>query len=113
MRGRWCNVKYVQRSGNSLFPPRLVKENKAALPTPGQQRLIEAGAVIRSDPTDVEATFMARHLVQCTLPHSDPQAALRKVSAVFPGGLKLKWDRNGLTFLPGAPRAVPPGPKER
>jgi hypothetical protein len=40
------------------------------------------------------------------------KATLRKVSAVFPGGLNLKRHRNGLTFLPGTPPAVGPRRKK-
>ncbi len=40
------------------------------------------------------------------------KATLRKVSAVFPGGLNLKWQRSGLTFLPGTPPAVGPRRKK-
>ena len=40
--------------------------------TPAQRQLVDAATVIRQDPADASAAFMARHLVQCTLPHSDP-----------------------------------------
>ena len=51
---------------------RLVREAKAARVTPAKQKFIEAAAGIRLNPEDTEAAFMARHLVQCTLPHSNP-----------------------------------------
>lgn len=35
-------------------------------------KLLEAATAIRLDPLDAEAAFMARQLVQATLPHSDP-----------------------------------------
>jgi hypothetical protein len=37
-----------------------------------EQLLLDAAVEIQQDPDATEATFMARHLVQCTLPHSDP-----------------------------------------
>jgi hypothetical protein len=37
---------------------------------------------------------------------------MRKVAAVFPGGLKLNWNRSGLTFLPGTKLAVAAAPKK-
>jgi len=40
------------------------------------------------------------------------KASLRKVGAVFPGGLRLEWHRNGLTFLPGTPPPVGPRRKK-
>jgi Plasmid encoded RepA protein len=40
--------------------------------TPARQKLLEAAAAIRIEPDEAEAAFMARHLVQCTLPHSNP-----------------------------------------
>jgi hypothetical protein len=39
------------------------------------------------------------------------KATLRKVSTVFPGGLYLKWQRSGLTFLPGT--QPPIGPRRK
>jgi hypothetical protein len=40
--------------------------------TPAKLRLIEAATAIRSDPESVQWGFMARQLVQCTLPHRNP-----------------------------------------
>jgi hypothetical protein len=45
---------------------------KYAPPTKVQLELGEAAAAIRLDPDAVERAFMARQLVLCTLPHSDP-----------------------------------------
>lgn len=46
----------------------------ASYPAPHVRRLIEAAAEILDDPhpTDRDRAFMARQLVQATLPHSDP-----------------------------------------
>jgi len=56
--------------------PELKKRLKAAAPlTRPQEKFIEVATVIRMTPGDAEAAFMARELVQCTLPHSDPGAA--------------------------------------
>lgn len=53
--------------------PRLKRAAKQARPlTDAQNKLIEAATVIRLNPGDTEAAFMARELVQCTLPHSNP-----------------------------------------
>lgn len=35
-------------------------------------RLLEASNTIQQNPDDVERAFMARQLVQVTLPHADP-----------------------------------------
>ena len=44
-----------------------------ALPSKSERRLIETAVEVRQDPPDKdELAFMARELVQCTLPHSDP-----------------------------------------
>jgi Plasmid encoded RepA protein len=40
--------------------------------TRSQEKLIEAATDIRMNPGDAEAAFMARELVQCTLPHKNP-----------------------------------------
>jgi hypothetical protein len=53
--------------------PKLKRRVKAAAPlTVSQQKFIEAATVIRMNPGETEAAFMARQLVQCTLPHSNP-----------------------------------------
>lgn len=61
--------------------------------THDQRRTIDAAASIRLDPDKVEAAFMARQLVQATLPHANP------------GDVK-EWSRtNGdlkLTIRPGS-----------
>lgn len=45
----------------------------ARRPSPMQRKLIEAAAEIMGErPTDRDRAFMARQLVQCTLPHSNP-----------------------------------------
>jgi hypothetical protein len=45
---------------------------KFAPPTPAQLKLVEAAAAIREQPDAAEIAYMARQLVLCTLPHSDP-----------------------------------------
>jgi Plasmid encoded RepA protein len=50
----------------------IVHHPRAPSLTPATLKLIEAATVIRSDPEDVEWAFMARQLVQCTLPHRNP-----------------------------------------
>jgi hypothetical protein len=73
---------------------KLMREAKASLVTPAKQKLIDAAAVIRHDPDNAEAAFMARHLVQCTLPHSDPgdveQWARRNGNLTL--GIQRGWD---------------------
>jgi Plasmid encoded RepA protein len=45
---------------------------KFAPPTRAQLELIEVAATIRENPDAAEVAFMARQLVLCTLPHTDP-----------------------------------------
>lgn len=53
--------------------PKLKQRVKAAAPlTRSQEQFIETAALIRMNPGDTEAAFMARELVQCTLPHTNP-----------------------------------------
>ena len=40
--------------------------------TPSQEKLLDAATVIRLEPAAVERAYMARQLVQCTLPHRNP-----------------------------------------
>lgn len=63
-------------------------------PTKAQMELIDAALAIREAPDAVERAFMARQLVLCTLPHSDPgdvEAWTRKTAA---GALTIQrgWD---------------------
>jgi hypothetical protein len=44
-----------------------------APPTHAQLSLTEAAAAIRENPDAAEIGFMARQLILCTLPHSDPE----------------------------------------
>lgn len=44
----------------------------AASLTPHVMKLIDAAEAIRMEPDAAEAAFMARQLVQCTLPHANP-----------------------------------------
>jgi hypothetical protein len=50
----------------------LIRKLANARISTAHQKLIEAAATIRMDPDRTEAAFMARHLIQCTLPHSNP-----------------------------------------
>src|SRR6516164_9191225 len=43
-----------------------------APPTRAQLDLIEAAVAIREQPDAAERAFMARQLILCTLPHTDP-----------------------------------------
>jgi len=73
---------------------KLLREAKANPVTPDRQKFLEAAALIRFNPNDAEAAFMARHLVQCTLPHSDPgdveQWARRNGNLTL--GIQRGWD---------------------
>jgi len=62
----------MQRVGDIPIAKRLVREACAAVVTPAKQKFIEAAVAIRLDPENPEWAFMARHLVQCTLPHKNP-----------------------------------------
>src|SRR5579864_4005836 len=71
----------MERAGDILKRVELVKrvrENAHPLPaapsplTLSQKKLIDAATEIRLDPDAVERAYMARQLVQCTLPHSNP-----------------------------------------
>ena len=56
--------------GELVTSNRAVKQ--AAALTPSVLKLLDAAQEIRTDPDAAEAAFMARQLVQCTLPHSNP-----------------------------------------
>ncbi len=54
----------------------IIAQNKAikrlTTITPHVKKLLDAAQEIRTAPDEAEAAFIARELVQCTLPHSDP-----------------------------------------
>ena len=53
--------------------PKLRKLRKLAVPlTRAQEKLLDTATEIRLDPGKFETAFMARELVQCTLPHANP-----------------------------------------
>ena len=62
----------MQRAGDTPLMKALVKQAKAHVVTPAKQKLLDAAVSIRQDPQDANAAFMARQLVQCTLPHANP-----------------------------------------
>jgi hypothetical protein len=62
----------MQRVGEMAIVKKLARQASAHTITPAKLKLIEASAAIRLQPDEAEAAFMARHLVQCTLPHSNP-----------------------------------------
>ena len=47
-------------------------DGQLALSTAHMHRLMDAAVDIRQNPDAVERAYMARQLVQATLPHSDP-----------------------------------------
>lgn len=65
-----------------LFSPNLLSERSAEAPArqektakkaaPPSAKLQKAAAAIAARPNDTEAAYLARELVQCTLPHRDP-----------------------------------------
>ncbi len=63
-------TKGLVKVGDADILKRIAKE--VAPPTEAQKKLLEAAVQIRQDPEAAEAAFMARQLVQCTLPHSNP-----------------------------------------
>lgn len=61
--------KGFTRAGESALVKRVAKD---LVVTPSQQKLLDAAEAIRLNPEAVEKAYMARELVQCTLPHRDP-----------------------------------------
>lgn len=60
----------MQAIGDLPLLKNLAKQFKP--PTKAQLQLLDAAAAIREAPDAAEKAFMARQLVLCTLPHSDP-----------------------------------------
>jgi hypothetical protein len=84
----------MQKAGDILKRLPVVQKAKKEAPflTPSYLKLLDIAATIRLDPDAIERAFMARQLVQCTLPHSNP------------GDVPVFTRRNGnltLTIQPG------------
>jgi hypothetical protein len=62
----------LTRVGEIPWLKKLVKKVNAEVVTTAKQKFIDAAASIRIDPDNTDWAFMARHLVQCTLPHKNP-----------------------------------------
>jgi hypothetical protein len=64
----------MQQAGELFKNLPIVKRalKEAAPLTVAQEKLLDAATAIRLDPDAVERAYMARQLVQCTLPHSNP-----------------------------------------
>ncbi len=62
----------MRRASETPLLKSLAKQYNTRVITPAQQKLLDAAASIRQDPQDTESAFMARQLVQCTLPHTNP-----------------------------------------
>ena len=61
----------MRKAGDILERSQVVK--KATAMTPHVVKLLDAAVLIRDEPGTLDkAAYMARELVQCTLPHSDP-----------------------------------------
>jgi Plasmid encoded RepA protein len=60
----------MEKLGDIIGNSRAVR--KATSLTPAMEKLIQAAVQIQAEPDDDDRAFMARELVQCTLPHSDP-----------------------------------------
>jgi hypothetical protein len=60
----------MQRVGETAVIKRVLKAT--APPTAAQEKFLAGCEIIQQAPLDGEPAFMARQLVQCTLPHSNP-----------------------------------------
>ena len=82
--------------------PKLKRQLKAVPPlTRSQEKLVDAAAAIQMNPGDTEAAFMARELVQCTLPHSNPGDKLpawKRTNGKLTLSIKPGSDIDGNTF---------------
>jgi hypothetical protein len=63
-------MKSMKKIGDIVLSSQAVKQAVAL--TPHVMKLLSAADEIRSEPDAAEAAFMARQLVQCTLPHTNP-----------------------------------------
>lgn len=64
------DTKALSKVSETPFMQGLLKE--LAPPTRAQQNLLDASEAINQAPDEIELAFMARQLVQCTLPHANP-----------------------------------------
>lgn len=79
----------------------LKQQVKAAAPlTRSQEKFIDVATIIRMNSGDTEAAFMARELVQCTLPHTNPgnASAWTRRNGNLTLGIKPGSDLQGNSF---------------
>jgi Plasmid encoded RepA protein len=62
----------MERVGNSPPLKKIINQARANVVTPAHRKLVEAALEIQANPNEADEAFMARHLVQCTLPHTNP-----------------------------------------
>jgi hypothetical protein len=64
--------------------------------TRAQGKLLDAGAEIAQSPDAIELAYLARELVQCTLPHSNPgrSADSGAIGPLIPvgSGPRFRWE---------------------
>jgi hypothetical protein len=97
----------LQRAGDIPIIKSMVKE--FAPLTPAQNKLLDAATIIGQEPNRVELAFMARLLVQCTLPHSDPGnvPAWTRRNGNLTLTIRAGWDSEKNTLI-GYPYGVIP-----
>lgn len=100
----------MKKAGEILAQaPKLKKRVKAAAPlTRSQEEFLNATEIIRLDPNSAEAVFMARQLVQCTLPHSNPGniPSWRRRNGNLTLSIKPGTDENDISY--GFPYGILP-----
>jgi hypothetical protein len=70
--------------------------------TPVRRRLIDAAVAIRQAPYEAEKAYMARPLILCTLPQSDPERDRYGLPVNVPRWMRRSADgKNALVLLPG------------
>ncbi len=82
--------------------------------TPHVLKLLDAAQEIRSEPDAAEAAFMARQLVQCTLPHANPGniPLWRRTNGNLTLGIQPGYDLKTGTVPPSRPEKTPEREKE-
>lgn len=62
----------MERIGDIPGVKKLTRRLRSNAVTPASLKLVDSALEIQSRPDEVDEAFMARHLVQCTLPHTNP-----------------------------------------
>ena len=93
----------LQRVSGERMTPTRKRPAPPPTTTPLLEKLLDAAVTIRQSPEDTGRSYMARQLVQCTLPHSDPggdTTIWSRTNGKITLQIRPHFDRSGKALYP-------------